>query len=1031
MKNKLFVGLVFFFCLMISSSFGAIAFDNNASASSSSSTTVSTSMTVSGDNRILFVAVSDFGGDTVTGVTFNGDSLTQIDKVEISSGDHQYLYYLVGADNGTHTLQATRGSTTSTFKIEAASYTGVNQVSPILNSISERDISTGTVSTTLNTVSDNSWTINSVGSTRLLTASTGTTDRGNNGDSALGDSGGSISPAQDYTMDWSLSSSGDSGIIMAAFTGGGTPTLVTNLTDFYNSTSINVSLNASAETNMSYIVNNSDYIISDGLVSYYNYNDGDFQDQLGFNNGTNNGTIFTQLSINQTYGTEATFNGQDRMITYDYFDFIVNDGDWTVCQWFYTKSTNQQILWGNSNGTSNRLALTVGNNDLTLAYFNGTAYEKVIGYDGIALNTWNQACAGADNGDFFVYINGTNATDTGLSQYANTQNNFVVAGQSGLLRHWNGSIDEIRVYNRSLSLSEANTLFEISPQRFICNDCSNNSTLITGLVQGINSFEWISRNNNFGNVSTFEETFIDLTAPELNVTNNSITNVYNLSFASIINVTDDNPFSCLVTTDEGNVTNCNSTFYNWTTNGNHTFNVSVNDSAGNNARILNNRVFVDPAFTVFFLNDSTIVNNFTVNGTTYANSFNGTVYTYGLGNQTFLFQKAGFNDLNFSLLLNETFSVLNQTIILDPAFINFELKDVSDGSAAPLGNYTFFITDESTGSIETHIIENNNTLEIANNYVNDTTISITVVGNTSVTSTIEIVTARQNVTIPIYITFESTNPRTIEVLTADLIAIPNTDVYLYTYISNSTFVLETIATTNVLGQVVFNIVENTSVYNICNTYQGNEKCLNQVIFVNAETDPFQIVHDSDANATEKRYLGYIEWSFSTLNVTNISEQMTMTFSDAQNLVSSFCYNVTRNTNGTDTFLGSFCNNNPSGQVVQTFGLDSDQYLEYVFYYVFEGDTYILSTYISYGANSLLNDLKEFSVLDTIFLILYFGGISLLISFRKFSVYNAGFLLLLLGIIGTQAFLQEKYVTGLVWLFLFLKTITFYLVLRRQ
>lgn len=194
----------------------AITFDNSASGSSSGTTTTVALTIANQANRILIVSAVDFGGDTITGVTYNGVSMTQINKQVLSSGDAIYLFYLAAPATGNNDIVASRSVATSTFKVAGASYYGAAQTGIPDASNTNSSASTTSITTSVTTVADNSWTISSSASSRILSPSTGVTQRENQTDLAFGDSNGAITPPGSDSHTWTLSSTGEVGVVMAS-----------------------------------------------------------------------------------------------------------------------------------------------------------------------------------------------------------------------------------------------------------------------------------------------------------------------------------------------------------------------------------------------------------------------------------------------------------------------------------------------------------------------------------------------------------------------------------------------------------------------------------------------------------------------------------------------------------------------------------------------------------------------------------------------------------------------------------------------
>lgn len=168
----------------------AIAFDAAAGAkdNSGSVTSLSWTHTTSGSNRLLFVGVSitTNNATTITGVTYNGVSLTQFDTVTASPVTCAG-FYLINPATGANTVQITlSGVLISNQQIGGVSqsYTGCQQSaqpdSHSHNSTSGTNPNPFTVSTTV--VGANCWLVGAAtedqGAIAAGSAGSGTTYRG-------------------------------------------------------------------------------------------------------------------------------------------------------------------------------------------------------------------------------------------------------------------------------------------------------------------------------------------------------------------------------------------------------------------------------------------------------------------------------------------------------------------------------------------------------------------------------------------------------------------------------------------------------------------------------------------------------------------------------------------------------------------------------------------------------------------------------------------------------------------------------------
>ncbi len=159
-----------------------------------------------GANRLLVVCFEgdvSGGADDITGVTYNGVSMTLVDKRDAGgAGRITYLYFLLGPASGTHNVVIT--STASHMLIPvAADYSGVKQTSQPDNSTTNSTTYESNLTTVLTTIADNCWTI--LGSISLLSQSAGAgstrrVEGATYDEPDIFDSNGVITPAGSYSM---------------------------------------------------------------------------------------------------------------------------------------------------------------------------------------------------------------------------------------------------------------------------------------------------------------------------------------------------------------------------------------------------------------------------------------------------------------------------------------------------------------------------------------------------------------------------------------------------------------------------------------------------------------------------------------------------------------------------------------------------------------------------------------------------------------------------------------------------------------
>jgi len=269
--------------------------------------------------------------------------------------------------------------------------------------------------------------------------------------------------------------------------------ITTNLTNgtFFNSEDISIEVNTSLQSDaMFYYLNNTNYIIEDGLVAYYNF-DGNYLDaSSNSNDGTNSGTVLNQAELTGTI-TGATFDntnsppvGQYSM-NFDGVDDYANIGndinnkilasnEFTFSIWSNPKSfigtTNSLFRGGSTGANSIYLYLKDTNQIIYGLWTDGTGSDEtsITLPSGIALNDWALYTMVYDGSNLIFYKNGAyenQITKTGNIEL-DTQDFFLASRGGG--SHWfNGSLDDVRIYDRALTTEE---IADIYANNSLAND---------------------------------------------------------------------------------------------------------------------------------------------------------------------------------------------------------------------------------------------------------------------------------------------------------------------------------------------------------------------------------------------------------------------------------------------------------------------------------------------------------------------------------------------------------------------------------
>jgi hypothetical protein len=181
----------------------AIAYDNALqTVVSVGVTSVTRSLTTSGSNRFLVSWALTTNATDMSGVTYNGVSLTKAGEVNQDAFSTE-CHYLINPTSGANNMVWSQGTST-TFVTTAVSYTGVNQsFTPVTDTDSDYSGNL-TLDASFTTTVDNSWIIWNIrnpgsdpnaSGTNFVTRAVGT-DNG----IYVGDTNGAITPAGATSM---------------------------------------------------------------------------------------------------------------------------------------------------------------------------------------------------------------------------------------------------------------------------------------------------------------------------------------------------------------------------------------------------------------------------------------------------------------------------------------------------------------------------------------------------------------------------------------------------------------------------------------------------------------------------------------------------------------------------------------------------------------------------------------------------------------------------------------------------------------
>lgn len=324
---------------------------------------------------------------------------------------------------------------------------------------------------------------------------------------------------------------------------------------YQTETSIYINL-SSSDSSEHYVVNNFDNSIKLWLRAENNVND-----EFGINNATLSGASYASGKYNQTFfldGINDYVNSRDSLMT----------SPGMICLWFKSNSSSG-VLYGVQDAD-------VGGNPgwyVPVLYLNTSklygeygwygSCNQIVSTNSVSDNNWHHVCLGYNGSYDFMYLDSSLVNSRSVSVSFNTYQQIGTGfttgcwGSSGW-RYFNGSIDEILFFNRTLSSQEVKALYNASANSYYNNftNLSLGNHTFTAYAINSNGEKNITENRTISIVSIIPDIF----PPEINFTYPTPDNGISTDNASIeinVSITETNLSSIIY-----NWNSTNFTFYN-------------------------------------------------------------------------------------------------------------------------------------------------------------------------------------------------------------------------------------------------------------------------------------------------------------------------------------------------------------------------------------------------------------------------------------------------------------------------------------
>jgi len=205
-----------------------------------------------------------------------------------------------------------------------------------------------------------------------------------------------------------------------------------------------------------------DAYLNDGLRVYYPF-DGDVQDYSG---NSNDGTDNTSAGYgNARIGSDSKdFDGNDDGVTLSNFSFdIAGSAGFTMSFWIRPNfgsadgSGYNIVEWFPDSNNNFVLAWRPSNNDWHYGWSNSNDF---LDFNHSSGEWYHIAVTVTDNGSYTGYWDGSDVTQRSVDSAVGTGDLTIGFSGASSDSYWDGLIDSVRFYNRALTTSEINQLYQ-------------------------------------------------------------------------------------------------------------------------------------------------------------------------------------------------------------------------------------------------------------------------------------------------------------------------------------------------------------------------------------------------------------------------------------------------------------------------------------------------------------------------------------------------------------------------------------------
>jgi hypothetical protein len=224
-------------------------------------------------------------------------------------------------------------------------------------------------------------------------------------------------------------------------------------------------------------------------IATYSF-DGSSTDLSGNYNGTDANILYkydgTPTNVDFGVGGKslysARFNGSSSYIDLGTNSPLNNfNGEQTISAWIYPTTAIQQGIIGYRDDSTLKWNYLRVNSNRTLSFLlrNGSSISSPSTTGLVNLNAWNHVCVTVNSSNIIFYINGGTAESSSntVSSFTSTEPTDIGRRGSYSDQYFNGSIDQVRIFNKALSPAEISKLYGNGAGEIACTYTSTTDNI--------------------------------------------------------------------------------------------------------------------------------------------------------------------------------------------------------------------------------------------------------------------------------------------------------------------------------------------------------------------------------------------------------------------------------------------------------------------------------------------------------------------------------------------------------------------------